>query len=235
MQSCSRTAARAGHRPCASPAAIPVGAGRPMSSSPFAPRGACLRAPATSSLATHQLMHDGRADADREREQPLPRCPDELAGRLPGLGRPRTLWLPVRVVMTVGSDRLDRQAVKHDRWLSDMSSGALQLGPRVVERAIVVGIRDYDHRVPSGAGHLTCLGPARSATLGVSFRRVDRTRPCRVRAGPRQADDTDLSPSRSLSSTPSRRFRIRSPRSLQGRHRLRDPRAMRVDRGWRAC
>ena len=33
-------------------------------------------------LELHQLVHDAEPDTDAEREQPLPRCPDELAERL---------------------------------------------------------------------------------------------------------------------------------------------------------
>jgi len=39
----------------------------------------------------HQLVHDAQPDADREREQSLPRCPDELAERLLDLRWERTL------------------------------------------------------------------------------------------------------------------------------------------------
>lgn len=42
-------------------------------------------------LKVHQLVHDAQPDTDTEREQPLPRCPDELAQRLLSLRRQRTL------------------------------------------------------------------------------------------------------------------------------------------------
>src|SRR5487761_1563397 len=42
-------------------------------------------------LDLHQLMHDGQAEPDRQREQTLPRCPDELAECLLNLCRQRQL------------------------------------------------------------------------------------------------------------------------------------------------
>jgi hypothetical protein len=42
-------------------------------------------------LALHQPMHDGETETHAQREQPLPRCPDELAARLLNLRRQRTL------------------------------------------------------------------------------------------------------------------------------------------------
>ena len=41
-----------------------------------------LRADDLVDLELHQLVHDAEPDADAEREQALPRCPDELAQRL---------------------------------------------------------------------------------------------------------------------------------------------------------
>ena len=44
------------------------------------------------------------------------------------------------------------------RWLSDTSSGALQLGARVPQRAIAVGgVADYDDRVLVGSQTLDVL------------------------------------------------------------------------------
>ncbi len=50
-----------------------------------------LRADDLVDLELHQLVHDAEPDADAEREQPLPRCPDELAERLLDLRWQRTL------------------------------------------------------------------------------------------------------------------------------------------------
>ena len=41
-----------------------------------------LRADDLVDLELHQLMHDTKPDADAQREQPLPRRPDQLAERL---------------------------------------------------------------------------------------------------------------------------------------------------------
>ena len=41
-----------------------------------------LRAYDLVDFELHQLVHDTQADTDAEREQPLPRSPDELAERL---------------------------------------------------------------------------------------------------------------------------------------------------------
>ena len=40
-----------------------------------------LRADNLVDLPFHQLMHDGQAKPDRQRDQSNPRCPDELAER----------------------------------------------------------------------------------------------------------------------------------------------------------
>src|SRR3954452_16018796 len=50
-----------------------------------------LRADDLVDLELHQLMHDAEPNADAEREQALPRCPDELAERLLNLRWERTL------------------------------------------------------------------------------------------------------------------------------------------------
>src|SRR3954470_20070080 len=50
-----------------------------------------LRADDLGHLKLHQLVHDAEPNTDAEREQPLPRCPDELAERLLDPRRQRTL------------------------------------------------------------------------------------------------------------------------------------------------
>ena len=42
-------------------------------------------------LELHQLVYDAQPDADAQRQQALPRCPDELAQRLLNLRRQRAL------------------------------------------------------------------------------------------------------------------------------------------------
>jgi hypothetical protein len=63
--------------------------------------GLAARADDVDDLLFHQLAQDAQADADREREQPLLRGPDQLAER--DLHPPRQL-LPLRLV---GADDLD--------------------------------------------------------------------------------------------------------------------------------
>ena len=51
-------------------------------------------APRTDDLVNlpfHQLVHNAKTETDAEREQTVPRCPDELPERLLNLRRQRTL------------------------------------------------------------------------------------------------------------------------------------------------
>jgi len=50
-----------------------------------------LRADDLVDLTLHQLMHDTKTETDAEREQPVPRCADELAKRPLNLRRERPL------------------------------------------------------------------------------------------------------------------------------------------------
>ena len=64
-----------------------------------------LRADDLVDLELHQLMHDAEPDTDAEREQPLPRCPHELAERLLNWRRQRTLGC-LQVVTSFGAGTL---------------------------------------------------------------------------------------------------------------------------------
>jgi hypothetical protein len=50
-----------------------------------------LRSDDLVDLGLHQLVHDPQADADAQRQQPLPRRPDELTESFLNLRRKRTL------------------------------------------------------------------------------------------------------------------------------------------------
>jgi hypothetical protein len=66
---------------CHRPALVPVPLRRPIRVV------LALRTDDLVDLALHQLMNDGQTETDRQREQPLPRCPDQLAQRLLDLRR----------------------------------------------------------------------------------------------------------------------------------------------------